>query len=44
MFTCDNGERTILHPTTYDVCLPCFVRYAIDGGGDEGLAAQRRLV
>ena len=27
VYTCNNGERTILHPTTYDVCAACFVRY-----------------
>ena len=42
VYTCDNGERTILHPTTYDVCEACFVRYAINGLGDEGLAQERR--
>lgn len=42
VYTCDNGGRTILHPTTYDVCVTCFVRYAIDGLGDDGLATVRR--
>ena len=43
VYTCDNGERTILHPTTYDVCEACFVRYAVSGLGDEGLAQERRI-
>ena len=42
VYTCDNGGHTILHPTTYDVCVTCFVRYAIDGLGDDGLATVRR--
>lgn len=43
VFTCDNGSRTILHATAYDVCEACCVRYAVHGLGDEGLAAERRL-
>ena len=42
VYTCGNGERTILHPTTYDVCGACFVRYAVHGLGDDGLAKERR--
>jgi len=34
LYTCGNGERTILHPTTYDVCEACFVRYAVCGQND----------
>ena len=44
--TCGNGERTILHPTTYDVCEACFVRYGVDGLGDDGpdgLPLERRV-
>ena len=29
VYTCGNGERIILHPTTYDVCDACFVRYGV---------------
>jgi hypothetical protein len=43
VFTCSNGGRTILHATAYDICEPCFVRYAVQGLGDEGLAGERRL-
>ena len=42
VYTCDNGDHTILHPTTYDVCEECFVRYSVDGASDEGLAKERR--
>lgn len=43
VYTCDNGEKTILHPTTYDVCEACFVRYAVLGLSDDGLASERRV-
>jgi hypothetical protein len=43
VFTCGNGERTILHPTTYDVCEDCFVHFAVDGSGDELLATERDI-
>jgi len=43
VYTCGNGERTILHPTTYDVCDACFVRYGVEGHGDEALATERQL-
>jgi len=33
VWTCVNGERTVFHPTAYDVCEPCFFQYA----GIEGL-------
>ncbi|KAL3904766.1 MAG: hypothetical protein SGPRY_011166 [Prymnesium sp.] len=42
VYTCQHGEKTILHPTTYDVCEPCFIRYAVEGRDDEGLAIHRR--
>lgn len=42
VYTCGNGDSTILHPTTYDVCEACFVRYAVEEQGDEGLATERR--
>ena len=42
VWTCGNGEKTILHPTTYDVCVGCFARYAIDARGDEELPTERR--
>lgn len=42
VYTCGNGQRTILHPTTYDVCNSCFVRYAVHGLGDDGLALERQ--
>lgn len=29
VYTCGNGERTILHPTFYDVCEDCFVNHSI---------------
>ena len=41
VFTCGNGERTILHPTTYDVCEECFVHFAVEGRGDDLLATER---
>ena len=25
VYTCGNGDHTVLHPTTYDVCEGCFV-------------------
>jgi len=28
LWTCRNGTKTVLHPNSYDVCEPCFVRYA----------------
>ena len=43
VYTCGNGERTILHPTTYDVCEACFVRYAIENHGVEALATEMQL-
>ena len=43
-YTCGNGQRTILHPTTYDVCEPCWVRHCVDGLGDDGLATERQLM
>ena len=42
VYSCGTGEKTILHPTTYDVCEDCFVLFAIEGRGDEVLATQRR--
>jgi hypothetical protein len=42
VYTCNSCDRTILHPTTYDVCTLCFVRFAVEGQGDEGLAIERR--
>ena len=44
VYTCGNGERTILHPTTYDVCDACFVRYGVEGHGDEALATERQTL
>ena len=44
VYTCANGDATILHPTTYDVCEVCFVRYAVEGLGDEALATERQLL
>ena len=41
VYTCGNGDKTILHPTTYDVCEACFVRYAVEGVGDEALPTER---
>ena len=41
-FACGNGDGTILHPTTYDICDACYVRYCVEGQGDEGLAQERR--
>ena len=43
MYTCTHGQQTILHPTTYDVCVRCFVAYAVDGQSDE-LPSERRLL
>ena len=42
VFCCGNGDCTILHPTTYDICDACYVRYCVEGQGDEGLAQERR--
>jgi hypothetical protein len=30
-YTCGNEDSTILHPTTYDCCESCYVRYAVEG-------------
>ena len=43
VFVCGNGDSTILHPTTYDVCEDCFVRYCIHGESDAALATERQL-
>ncbi|KAL1508650.1 hypothetical protein AB1Y20_004746 [Prymnesium parvum] len=43
VYTCSNGDSTILHPTTYDVCSACFLHYAIERQGDERLVAERRV-
>jgi hypothetical protein len=43
VWACGNGEKTILHPTSFDVCELCFVRYAIDGAGDDELPSERQL-
>lgn len=32
VWTCKNGDSTILHATSYDVCDECFMRYAACGG------------
>lgn len=32
VWTCENGDSTILHATAYDVCETCFVRYAFGDG------------
>lgn len=31
VWTCENGDSTILHATAYDVCDACFVKHAIAG-------------
>merc|ERR1719502_2313749 len=31
VWTCKNGDCTILHATSYDVCDECFMRYAAFG-------------
>jgi len=31
VWTCENGDSTILHATSYDVCDECFMRYAAFG-------------
>ena len=41
VFSCGNGERTIVHPTTYDVCENCFVHFCAERRGDEILAITR---
>ena len=43
VWMCGNGEKTILHPTTYDVCESCFVRYSVHGEGDEALPSERAV-
>uniref|UniRef100_A0A7S1LUB6 Uncharacterized protein n=1 Tax=Alexandrium catenella TaxID=2925 RepID=A0A7S1LUB6_ALECA len=34
VWTCDNGESTILHATAYDVCDACFVDYSCNKAAD----------
>jgi hypothetical protein len=41
VYTCGNEDSTILHPTTYDCCESCYVRYAVEGREDN-LATARR--
>lgn len=42
VFYCGNGDRTILHPTAYDVCEGCFMRFCVQGVNDDSLAKERR--
>ena len=44
VFNCEgSGDRTILHPTNYDVCEACVLRHSVGGDGAWGAAQEAVL-